>query len=122
MLLSSILLLYLNVVAALLWSAFNRAKYGLSGRRFAGLAFESLICPPFALNLIRKISAAMPVEEDLVTAARRLQRPGDWNATRMEFVARLDEEIEGEDQDSERAAVLKDYRQKLIEEETACLP
>lgn len=121
MLLAAIVLLYLCIVAALLWLGFNRTRFGLSGRRFAGLAFESLLCSPFALNLIRKISAAMPVEEDLVNAARRLQRPGDWNATRIEFIARLDEEIEDEDQDSGRAAVLKDYRQKLIDEQTACL-
>ncbi len=119
MILSGILLLYLNIIFALLWLWFNRATFDLSGRRFVGLAFESLACSPFAVNLIRKISLGMPVSEDLVSAASRLQHSDDWHTTRMEMMVRLDEEIEGEE-DSQRALILKEHRRKLSERDATC--
>ena len=122
MILVAILLLYLNIVFALLWLWLNRARFDLPGRRFAGLAFELLACSPFAVNLIRKISVGMSVDEDLVSAACRLQNSDDWHTTRMEMMARLDEEIEGEEDDSKRALILKEHRRKLSERNATCPP
>jgi hypothetical protein len=122
LILSAILLLYLSIIFALLWTWFNRSTYDLSRKRFAGLAFESLACSPFALNLIRKISSRMPVDEDLVSAACRLQTTDDWRVTRSEMMARLDEEIEGEEDDSQRARILKEHRRKLSERDATCPP
>jgi len=120
MILSAILLLYLGIVLALIWLWVNRARLELSSRRLAGLSFESLACSPFALNLIRKISMGIPVREDLVSAARRLQGPDDWRSTRMEMIARLNEELEGEEDDSERALALMEHRRNLSERDAAC--
>ena len=107
------LLFYMSLLVGLAWCAFNRARLGLTPGRFAVLAFECLVCPPFALNLVRKISSAMPILEDLVRAARALQAPQDWDAARREFVARLDEEIEAEVEGSARLPVLMQSRREL---------
>lgn len=109
-------LLYFSVIGSLLYLWFQRAQLNLPRRRFIELAFESMVCPPFALNLIRKVSAGMHVKEDLVNVARRLQKSSEWSITRIEIVNRLDEKIEFEDEDSIRLAALKDYRRKLVEE------
>ncbi|WP_139176922.1 hypothetical protein [Nitrosospira multiformis] len=109
-------LLYLSVISSLSYLWFQRAQLNLSRRRFIGLAFESMVCPPFGLNLIRKVSAGMQVKEDLVNVARRLQKSSEWSITRSEIVNRLDEKIEFEDEDSIRLAALKDHRRKLVEE------
>jgi hypothetical protein len=58
----------------------------------------------------------MPLESDLMAVARRLQDPADWEATRKEFIARLDELIDAEDEHSARMALLQDSRQKLMAE------
>jgi hypothetical protein len=108
-------LLYLSIVFALgyLWA--HRETLGLTGKQVGKLAFEYLICPPFALNLIRAVSLAQPACEDLISAARRLETAQAWKATREQLLLRLDEEIEMEDETSPRMAGLLDQRAKLAE-------
>lgn len=118
-LLMAIALLYLNILAAVGWLAYKRASFGLTGRRLLSLAFEAIVCAPFALNLIRKLSSEIPVGEDLVHAARRLQSPRDWEESRRAFVARIEEELESEEEASARARALQAHRQKLLDEGTA---
>lgn len=112
--------LFSSILVALTWLWFHRKELQLSGKRFAGLAFESLVCPPFALNLIRHVTMAMPVEEDLASAARRLQSRANWQQTRGQMIARLTSEIECADDESERYALLHARRQSLIDEGDTC--
>lgn len=115
MLLAALVVLYASVLAALGWLAFTRARIHLAPRRLAHLAFEALVCPPFALNLARKISAEVPVEEDLVSAARRLLPAEDWAVARGAFLARADEEIELGQDDAARVAALQRFRRRLLD-------
>ncbi|MDS4016314.1 MAG: hypothetical protein RKP46_18440 [Candidatus Accumulibacter sp.] len=121
-LLPALLLLYGSILVAMTWVWFHRTDFYLSRRGFAALAFESLICPPFALNLIRHLAAAVPVREDLVSAARRLQSSANWLRTRTELIERLRNEIQCEDTDSERYGLLHRRWQLLIDEEVSCQP
>ncbi len=116
MLLLALAVLYLSIAGALLRLGAKRAELGMSTRQFGVLAFELLACPPFAVNVIRRISVEMPLDSDLMSAARQLQDPAGWNATREQIIARLDEQIDAEDDDSERGRLLKDSRRKLMEE------
>lgn len=115
-LLLAIAMLYSGIGGALLWLGMKRKQLGLSARRLAILAFELLACPPFAVNVVRRVAAEMPLDADLVAAARALQRPEDWAATRGELISRLDEQIDAEDENSERSALLKQSRHGLLEE------
>lgn len=115
-LLLALAVLYLGSAGALLWLGTRRRQLGMSARQFGILAFELLACPPFAVNVIRRVSVEMPLDADLMSVARELQAPADWNATRGEFITRLDEQIDAEDENSERIARLRDSRRKLIEE------
>lgn len=47
---------YLDVVCLLVLVYRSRIALGLATSAFGGLALESLLCAPFALNLVRKIS------------------------------------------------------------------
>jgi hypothetical protein len=120
LLLAALALLYLSILAASCWLAFHRASLRLPAKTLVLLAFECVVCPPFALNLVRKVSLAMPVAEDLAVAARTLQAPADWDATRLELIKRLEEEIDGEEEHSERAALLARSKRRLMEEGTSC--
>lgn len=121
-LLPALVLLFSSILVALTWIWFHRTDFHLSEKRFAGLAFESLICPPFALNLLRHVAMTMPVREDLVSAARRLQNTSDWVQTRSQLIVRLANEIECEDTDSERYSLLQERRRKLVNEGESCQP
>ena len=115
-LLVALITLYLGIAVALLWLATRRRQLGLSPRQLGILVFELLACPPFAVNVIRRVSVEMPLEADLMSVARQLQAAADWNETRGEFIARLDEQIDAEDEDSERSVLLRNSRQKLLED------
>ncbi len=114
-LIAAIALLYLSIVATLIWIWRRRSEFNLAGKQFAALAFEILVCSPLALNLVRRLSAQIPAREDLVSAARRLQMTEDWHATRAKLVARLDEAIDFEEDGSQRLARLREFR-RIIEE------
>jgi hypothetical protein len=113
MLFAAVALLYLSIIALLAYMAMHRTELKLTGKQVGKYAFEFLTCPPFALNAIRALSLSQPIGEDLVTAARRLQDPAHWAATRDQLTLRLDEEIELEDEGSERMARLQAERLRL---------
>ncbi|MBK8524101.1 MAG: hypothetical protein IPL58_08190 [Betaproteobacteria bacterium] len=119
-LLSGLLLIYVNLVLALTWTWLNRSPLQLSPWRFAALAFESLVCPPFALNLVRHLSLQMQPKEDAIHAARRLQGPEDWSLTRDRFRQRLDDEIDLEEVNSARWTRLIARRNRLTGGREAC--
>ena len=116
MLLAAISLLYVSIAAALGYLWRHRSDLRLTGRQVAKFAFEYLICPPFALNVIRTISAGRKFGEDLVSAARRTQDAGQWAATRDQLLRRLDEEIELEEAGSQRGAGMRTHRLQLMEQ------
>ena len=120
MLIAAIGVLYLNIIAVLVLLGIRRSRYGLSGKRFVVLAFESLVCSPLALNLVRKVSAGIPIHEDLVTIAGELQSPANWNASRIAIITRLDEELDLEDEHSERAVALRRFRDGLLANDMPC--
>jgi len=51
---------YLLISTILLYIFNNKDKLYMSNKRFVSFAFESLVCPPFALNMVRKISLNHP--------------------------------------------------------------
>lgn len=118
-LLVAMAVLYVSIAGAVVLLGGRRKALGMSRRRFAALAFELFACPPFAVNMVRRVSMDMPLDADLISVARELLAPADWSATRAEFLARLEEQIEAEDENSERFGLLSDSRRKLIEE-TPC--
>ena len=120
LLLLAFLLIYVNVLCILVLLWVSRKKYSLAAGSFAAIALDLLVCPPFALNLIRRLSLRVPVREDFIAAAKRLQTPGDWQATRLEVLARLDDEIAFEDEASGRMAALKGRRSGLAAEGGEC--
>jgi hypothetical protein len=111
------LLIYAAVFSIILLLGFRRQSVGVSRKQVAWMAFDFLICPPFALNVIRRLSLLTPVSEDFVSAAERLLQPSDWRIARSELIARLDEEIDSEDEDSSRSIAMKVRRSLLRVEE-----
>ena len=99
----------------LVYMWFRRDGINLSIKQFGKFAFEYLTCPPFALNVIRTLSSGQKFGEDLVTAARRLQDSDRWATTRQQLTLRLDEEIELEQEGTERMARLQAHRLALAE-------
>ena len=120
MIVAMLLVFYGSATIALVWIWRNRAHLQCSSRRFAGLAFESLTCPPFALNLIRHLSLGMTINEDLVCVSRHLQSPDEWAATQVRFLARIEDEIAWSEENSQQYQRLLAHRQRLSQEGAPC--
>ncbi len=115
-LLSIIGLLYLNVATPLVWLGFNRKTFGMSAKRYSSIVLECILCPPFAVNLVRKISTSIPISDELITTARDLQSADGWKLSRHELIRRLNEEIESEDENSNRASSLHACLENILKE------
>lgn len=91
----------------------QREKLGLSGKTFAKLAFDSLACAPFALNLVRKITLHRPLVGDPICFAHQVLDAAAFAQLVQALCHRVDEEIEFEDEASPRYGVLKDFRNRI---------
>jgi len=105
------LMLKVGVVAAiyasclfnglLLWR--QRAPLGLTRADCAKLGIECIACPPFAINIVRKLSLRSPA----LDAAQALRlAPDQAEFARAEMLARLREQIDFEAEGSARMARL----------------
>jgi hypothetical protein len=64
---------YAVIILTLLHVYWHRKALNLSGRAVAAIALDSLLCAPFALNIVRKIGLRQRFDGDLrVVAATRL--------------------------------------------------
>jgi len=109
-------MLYLNIFAALCLLYRCRHTLDLSGKKFAALAFECIACPPFAVNLVRRVTLAQRVAEQFTSAAQRLLDADAWHEVQAICAMRLDEAIEAEPAGSMRATTLQQQRQRFNQE------
>lgn len=104
--LAAIVSFYGAATSALSYIWIQRRQLRCSGAAFVRLAFESLTCPPFALNLVRHLSLAHELPFDLENAARALQCDADWAETRQALITRLENELMWSDGRPESVAKL----------------
>jgi hypothetical protein len=87
----ALVLLYGSTLLALFRLRRNGLLGALGRWRFLGFAFECLACPPFAVNIVRRITLADPISEPVPLAALRLLDAESWVRLRDECLLRLDE-------------------------------
>ena len=107
---------YANLAIAMVKLHRHRAVFGLPAGAFAVLAFECAACPPFSINLVRKLCARLGADEDFVAAARRLLEPADFAAAQAQCLRRTDEQIDYAEEGSPRHSHLRAARQRFVAE------
>lgn len=108
-------LLYLNIVVALIRLFRVRAHFRLSSGQFAVLAFECMACPPFSVNLVRKLCLRLEADEDFVAAAARLLAAEALRAVDAQCLRRVDEQIDYAEEGSERMRKLLAGRLRFVD-------
>ncbi|MEO8805698.1 MAG: hypothetical protein ABI433_06425 [Burkholderiaceae bacterium] len=111
---AAIVLLYAINSAALLQLWWLRGRLKLSNPQASQIVFECLVCPPFAVNLVRRLCAKLRHDEDFVAAAARLLRPADLAVAHAECLMRVDEQIECEPESSTRLTALQVARARFV--------
>ncbi len=112
--LASLGLMYLGIAGASVWLLRHRRALDLPPGRWRALLLEGLLCPPLALNLLRKLALAHSPQEDFTQAVRRLLPEPAQSQALAQCALRVDEELEGEDGDSPRAQALQNTRTLLL--------
>jgi len=97
-----------------------RSRFGLTAKQVGALAFESLSCPPFAINLIRHISGRVDPQGELLATARQLLAERDWNQMLPEAIDRVAAAMYCEDEDSPRFRALMAQHAFLKQELKLC--
>ncbi len=115
-LIAGLAMLYASIFAALICVWRHKKSFAVSNQRFLFLAFESLICPPFALNLIRHISGGQSLNIHLLAAAKHLQQAADYQHSLALFIRKINDELALEALQSERFLRLSQSLQALEKE------
>lgn len=107
-------LLYLSIGVSLHLVHRQRQAHGLGRKQFWALCFECLVCPPLAVNLVRRLSLDQWRHKDLVALSERLLHDDDRRLAYGLFVSRLEDQLVLLDEASESALRV----QKRIQEMT----
>jgi hypothetical protein len=107
-------LLYGSIVIALIQLRRKKALVPL-GRKFWGIVFECLACPPFGVNMVRHITLGARIIEPLPLAAVRLVDAAGWGTLRDQCVSRIDDAIRGVAENSMEHRALEAQKQRLSE-------
>jgi hypothetical protein len=91
-----------------------RDRLGIQRKRLAALAVECLACAPYSVNLVRRLCAAMTVDEDFTVAAGRLLEPEAFAQARQQCLARVDEQLDAEPEGSRRFVLLERARVRFL--------
>lgn len=106
--------IYASVLASLAAVWIWRAPLQLKPSAIGLLAFECLACPPHAVNIVRKVVALRPVDEDFEAAAARLLQAPQQEEARAQCLARLDEQIERDGDDAPASRPLLEARRRFV--------
>jgi len=111
----ALVLLYGSILLALFELRRNRALVWLGRRRFWGIVFECVACPPFGVNMVRHITLGTRIGEPLPLAAVRLLDAARWAELRDQCVSRIDDAIQLVAEDSMEHEELEAQKQRLTD-------
>jgi hypothetical protein len=109
----AVIILYGSILLAL-WQVRRKRILAAVGRKhFWGFAFECLACPPFAVNMVRRITLADRIAEPLPLAGVRLLDADRWADLRDRCITRIDDAIQRVGEDSREQKELQAQKQRL---------
>ncbi len=85
----------------------------MGSRSFGALAFQSLVCPPFALNLVRKLSMQSAGSAEFLATAGALLDDSAMEEVRRACYSRAEEKIQVEGDEGMQESLLAQARQRF---------
>ena len=110
--------IYLAALGAVTWIWWHRDALGLTARNCRSLSVDALACPPFAINLVRKISLLGTLRGDLLPQAREAFEPAAFERLRATLLRRVAEQLAAATEGSPAQAELLRYQHQLQEQRT----
>lgn len=88
----SVACIYLHAILAGAVTLRFSKQLGLTPKNAWSIALECICCPPFAINVIRKLSLQSTTQSNLVGAAFTLLNPEQWQVLQETLVQSIDQE------------------------------
>lgn len=107
---------YLFIFVILIYVFNNRDRLCISNSRFVSLAFEAVACPPFALNIVRKISLNYSNIGDPVSFSKCMFDLNSKTEFNRDISQVINKNIDFLEVGSERYLKLKKYLDKIKKE------
>lgn len=107
--------IYLVALISVAWLWRHRSELGLSVRACRALSFDALACPPFAINLVRKIALRVAIRGEILTQARAVFEPQAFERLRAMLRRRVAEQLAVESAGSAAHTALSTYQRQLLE-------
>lgn len=110
---AGLVVFYAGSLAAVWHIHRNLEAFGVSNAVFVTIAVQCVACPPFGLNIVRKLCAATEPSANLIATAALLLSTEEMEKMRRQCRSRLDEWIElGEEGTPQSLAMIK-QRERL---------
>jgi hypothetical protein len=111
----ALVLIYGSALAGLILLYRRRSAAALSAKRFAAIALECLLCPPLAVNILRRTTLGMRIREDVPSAGARLLPAESWARLREHCLRRLEAAIQSLPDGAREISSLQAQQQRLRE-------
>ncbi len=109
----SLALTYSTILSMLALIYRRRAVLSLSKKDFYSLAFDAVACPPFAINLVRKISLHQKMKVDPVMFAHQSLTKEKFSSLVRAIQSRLETEMHSEEEGSAKFAEIQAFHDRL---------
>ncbi|MDM0109892.1 hypothetical protein QTH97_33620 [Variovorax sp. J22R24] len=117
--LAAVVVFYASAIAAMVRLHLGRRHLVVAGNWFIPLAFQCFVCPPFALNLVRKLCALTSPKADYTVAAAQLLRVHEIEKVKAQCLLRLEEQIDFEPEGTPRMEAITSARSRFQPREDA---
>jgi hypothetical protein len=108
--------IYILIISILIYLFTQKNNLKLSNTKLVSVTFESIVCPPFALNIVRKISLNYPMNVDPYIFTKEMFDEETKKSFKKNLCIIIDKKMNFLEKDSERFIELNNYLNQIQSE------
>ena len=108
-LLTLFMFIYLLIIISICYLFIYRGPLGLSSLKLSSIAFECILCPPFAINIARKVSMSYEIGSDPIDCSKMLFDKQTFKLFKSDLTSLLKTNMKYYEKDSARYTELQSY-------------
>jgi hypothetical protein len=108
-----VLSIYITVVILVITLFRKKIEFKLTPKKYLSLAFDCIACPPFALNVVRKLSLATPINLNLFEFVQKMLTPNRREEFFIQLHKRAEDMILASDEGSIEYQRLQELKKRL---------
>lgn len=105
--------IYITIGFTLILIYRKKDLFKLTNKMYWSIVFDAIACPPFSINIVRKISLNYPIRYDALEFGKTHLNDKKFMIFIESIQLKLDEELEGEVGNSRNARSIKKYKSIL---------